>query len=31
MPSARPPPAAAELTRNERRFILGTKFMICPL
>src|SRR4051794_9251977 len=28
-PRASPPPAAAELTTNERRFIFGTKFM-CP-
>jgi hypothetical protein len=30
MPSASPPPAAAEVARKERRFIFGTKF-IMPL
>src|SRR4051794_20332049 len=31
MPSANPPPAAADATTKERRFIFGTKFMIAPL
>src|SRR3954471_10155823 len=31
MPSASPPPAAADVAINERRFILGTKFMVPSL